>query len=166
MDSSRSGTGRSGRRRAAGSLALGLIVGILGAAFALPAGAAVYKWADPQGNVHYTDKPPPPEGTLISVDDRNLHPRQEASPPPAASNAPSGPTDPAVKKAVDADVANAHGDDCKKAQDRYTTYIRSRRLYKEGPDKERIYLTDAELEAERVNAKKELDEFCANSEQR
>jgi Domain of unknown function (DUF4124) len=155
-------------RRASAVLALGIVAGVLGAWLALPAGAAVYKWTDPQGNVHYSDEPPPPEGTLISADARNERPRTDTARPaePAAPAAPPGKTDPAqLKKTVDADVANAHAGECKQAEERYQTYVRSRRLYKEGPNKERIYLTDAELDAERLSAKRDVDEICKGSEQ-
>ena len=65
------------------------------------------------------------------------------------------------------DIASTRTEQCKAAQDRYQNYVRSRRLYKEGPNKERMYLTDAELETERVNAKREADDVCtAAAEQR
>ena len=65
-----------------------------------------------------------------------------------------------MRQTIENDVANAHAEQCKAAQDRYTMYVNSRHLYREGPNKERIYLTDAELETERLNAKREADERC------
>ena len=138
-------------------------------AFALPATAAVYKWVDPQGNVHYSDLPPPPEGKLVSIDP-NAHTSgkmaepaaraavRQPSPAPAAAPPVSGPAaqtpeaNARMKQEVENDVTTAQADQCKQAQDRYQNYVRSRRLYKEGPNKERIYLTDQELETERLNA--------------
>lgn len=159
-------------RRALAAMTL-LVLGTL----AMPALAAVYKWVDPQGIVHYSDLPPPPEGKLLSVDTSAQHAQQRAPEPsprisaPAPSGAPSAPNagpgiTPAaaakLKQSVDSDVSNARADQCKQAQDKYQNYIHSRRLYKEGPNKERIYLSDQELETERLNAKHEVDELCGN----
>ena len=35
---------------------------------ALPALADVYKWLDVQGNIHYSDRPPPADAKLLSVE--------------------------------------------------------------------------------------------------
>ena len=113
------------------ALAVAALV-VLGS-LALPAAAAVYKWVDPQGRIHYSDRPPPPEGKLLSVDTSS------------SSNAQS---------------MHARAGQCKQAQEKYQNYVTSRRLYKEGPNKERIYLSDQELETERLNAKHEVDELC------
>jgi hypothetical protein len=145
-------------------------------ALALPAVAAVYKWVDPQGSVHYSDRPPPPEGKLLSVDTSAPHGRGERgeSPPSRSSTAPSAAAPPApvtgpaaspeavarLKQTVDNDVSSARAEQCKKAQERYQSYVQSRRLYKEGPNKERIYLSDQELDTERLQAKHEVDEAC------
>ncbi|MBS0375908.1 MAG: DUF4124 domain-containing protein [Proteobacteria bacterium] len=163
-------------RRPRRALALAAALALLAAT--LPAAAAVYKWVDPQGRIHYSDRPPPPEGKLLSVDTSATHPSERASAPSPAprSATPPGPaagpaTGPAatpeamarLKQSVDSDVANARTDQCKQARDKYQTYVQSRRLYKEGPNKERIYLSDQELETERLQAKHEVDELCAGN---
>jgi hypothetical protein len=150
-----------------GGLCTALLVGSL--CVSPPAEANVYKWKDVQGRVHYTDKPPPPDGTLISIEP-SWYSRRDGSAPPArsASTAPSTAPDAstpaaeaALRNAVQSDVANARTDQCKKAQERYQNYVVSRRLFKEGEKGERIYLTDAELTEARLNAKREMDEACA-----
>jgi hypothetical protein len=163
-------------RRPRRALALAAALVLLGTA--LPAAAVVYKWVDPQGRIHYSDLPPPPDGKLLSVDTSASHPNERAptSTPAPRSTAPSGPppgpaTGPAatpeamarLKQSVDSDVANARTDQCKQARDKYQTYVQSRRLYKEGPNKERIYLSDQELETERLQAKHDVDELCAGN---
>ena len=154
------------------------VLALLLVAASWPAAAAVYKWVDPQGRIHYSDLPPPPEGKLLSVDTSASHPNERApvsAPAPhstAPSTTPAGPaTGPAatpeamarLKQSVDSDVANARTDQCKQARDKYQTYVQSRRLYKEGPNKERIYLSDQELETERLQAKHDVDELCAGN---
>ena len=155
------------RRLARRALAAATLV-VLGA-IALPSLAAVYKWIDPKGEVHYSDRPPPPEGKLLSIDTSAQHNHEHGSEPaprasapaPGAPNATLSPEAAAkLKQSVDSDVSNARADQCKQAQDKYQNYIHSRRLYKEGPNKERIYLSDQELETERLNAKHEVDEIC------
>ena len=159
------------RRLARRALAAAAFV-VLGAV-TLPSLAAVYKWIDPKGEIHYSDRPPPPEGKLLSIDtnaqrghERGSEPAPRASAPgpsaaPGAPNAPlSAEAAAKLKQSVDSDVSNARADQCKQAQDKYQNYIHSRRLFKEGPNKERIYLSDQELETERLNAKHEVDELC------
>lgn len=147
---------------------------------ALPAAAAVYKWVDPQGRIHYSDRPPPPEGKLLSVDMSAQHARGDRPPEaarPAAQATTAGSVPPApplgpaatpeaaarLKQTVDSDVSTAQAEQCKQAQERYQSYVHSRRLYKEGPNKERIYLSDQELETERLQAKHDADEACGSS---
>ena len=171
MDAIRSGTRPGGQRRASHTLALGFVASLACAWLAQPAEAIVYKWSDTLGRIHYSDLPPPPDGTLISIDmsyDHNYRPvaahsaARPAQPLANAAGPPPGQTQQTqLKQAVDNDVATARSEDCKQSQERYQNYVRSRRLYKEGPNKERVYLTDAELGTERVNAKREADEACA-----
>ena len=88
-----------------------------------------------------------------------------SSPPPAAAaRPPTAAAQAQLKDAVANDVANTREQQCKQARERYDNYLRSRRLFKEGPDKERVYLSDAEIDTARVNAKRELDEFCADAQ--
>lgn len=149
-----------------GGLCMALLVG--GLCFAPPSDANVYKWKDAQGRVHYTDKPPPPGGTLISIEptwysrrDGSAPPARAATATPTATDTPTPGSEAALRNAVENDVANARSEQCKKAQERYQNYVVSRRLFREGENGERIYLTDAELTEARLNAKREMDEACA-----
>ena len=49
---------------------------------------------------------------------------------------------------------------CTKARERYDSYMNSQRLYEELPNKERRYLTDAELDTARAAAKASMDTLC------
>ncbi len=172
-------TKEQGSRSPLARRALALAAMVVLGALALPAAAAVYKWVDPQGRIHYSDRPPPPEGKLLSVDTsvqnalggRSSEPARPAAQQPAASSPSATVAGPAAspeaqaraKQEVDADVENAQAEQCKQAQTRYQNYVRSRRLYKEGPNKERIYLSDQEIETERLQAKHDVDELCGAS---
>ena len=142
---------------------------------AAPALADVYKWIDAQGAIHYTDRPPPADAKLVSVESGGGSHSQR--PPPAPAPAAVTPTSPGaaplppptpeqsarLKKSVDADVAGARAEQCKGAQERYQKYVGSRRIFREGASKERVYLSDAEADQERVNARREVEELCGEA---
>ncbi len=164
----------SGRPRLTRALwlttAVVLLVGV-----ATPVLADVYKWLDPQGRVHYSDRPPPADAKLLSVESgAGTHHAERAPPAPAAAPAlraaapaplpPGTPQEMArLKQSVDTDVSATRAAQCKTAQEHYQGYVNSRRIFKEGANKERIYLTDAEADAERVNARRDVEELCGDA---
>ena len=133
------------------------------------ASAVVYKWIDAQGKVQYGDRPP--DGVHAQIVEglgNNRSARSEPSrPASAASSQParSAPQaksaqDDGLKKAVDDDVAQVKEKQCADAQARYKNLIEGRKLYKAGAYGERQYLTSEEIDAERLNAKRDLDTIC------
>ncbi len=166
-------TDPEGARSSLARRALVVAAVVLLGSLALPAAAAVYKWVDPQGRIHYSDRPPPPDGKLLSIDTSPQHsthtadtsPRAAAPPPTGPISGPGASPEAVarLKEAVDNDVSTVRADQCKQAQEKYQKDVRSRRLYKEGPNKERIYLSDEELETERLQAKHDVDEFCGQT---
>jgi len=127
-------------------------------------GAVVYKWVDAQGKVQYGDRPP--DGVHAEVVEI-LGSRATASVPAhPASSTPADQTPPPSdhdKKVVQDDVAQTREKQCADAQERYKKLIEGRRLYKTGADGERQYLTSDEIDSERLNAKRDVDNIC-NSE--
>jgi hypothetical protein len=124
------------------------------------ASAVVYKWVDAQGKIMYGDRPP--DGVHAEVVEL-LGTRASPNPAPPAPKLKSTPdAPPAVeaKKAVAADVEQTREKQCADAQDRYKKLIEGRRLYKTGDNGERQYLTSEEIDAERVNAKRDVDDIC------
>jgi len=129
------------------------------------ASAVVYKWVDAQGKTLYGDRPP--DGVKAEVVELlGTHVARPAAAAPSTSGTSAGRTAAAdssgdtVKKAVDEDVAQERQKQCADAQDRYKKLIEVRKLYKTGPNGERQYLTSEEIDTERVNAKREVDEVC------
>jgi hypothetical protein len=127
------------------------------------AGAVVYKWVDAQGKVQYGDRPP--DGVHAEVVELLGTHVGRSAPTRAADSGvkPAGQTplgDDAAKKAVADDVAQSRDKQCADAQDRYKKLIEGRRLYKTGENGERQYLTSDEIDAERVNAKRDIDAIC------
>jgi hypothetical protein len=133
------------------------------------ASAVVYKWVDTQGKLQYGDRPPDGVhaeiveglGNYRSARSEPARPASAASSQPAKS-APQAKSvqDDGIKKAVDDDVAQVKEKQCADAQARYKNLIEGRKLYKAGPDGERQYLTSDEIDAERLNAKRDVDTTC------
>jgi hypothetical protein len=128
------------------------------------AGAVVYKWVDAQGKVQYGDRPP--DGVhaevveLLGTHVARSAPASAPDPSKAAATGQTAPANAADKKAVDADVAQTREKQCADAQDRYKKMIEGRRIYKTDADGQRQYLTSDEIDAERLNAKRDIDAIC------
>lgn len=146
-----------------------LIILMLAGLATAAAADTVYKWVDSGGQVHYTDLPPDQPGAkLLGVFERDmvLTGEEEGSAEDAGQDfyESSPPTEEEATAdataAVQRDLDAVRSEQCKQAQERYKTYIESRRLYRETADGKREYLTDAELSAARIQAKKDVDEFC------
>lgn len=138
------------------------------AAASLAAGTAsadVYKYKDEKGNIQYTDKPPslPAERLNVQSQRTDLVAAQERSEATIKANtsppvAPGNST--AEQKAAAAATAQDKADRCIKARERYDKYMNSPKLYEQGEDGERRYLSDAELDAARAAAKASMDVMC------
>jgi hypothetical protein len=127
------------------------------------ASAVVYKWVDAQGKLQYGDRPP--DGVHAEVVELLIphaaSTRSASATAPAAKNAAvPAAKDLDDKKAVDQDVAQTRDKQCTEAQDRYKKLIEGRRLYKTGPDGERQFMNSEEIDTERLNAKKDVDNIC------
>ena len=68
-----------------------------------------------------------------------------------------------AQNAVQQDLARIREQQCKNAKQRYQIAIESRRLYRLGPNGEREYLTDDEADAERVQARVDMEQACGSS---
>ena len=129
------------------------------------ASAVVYKWVDAQGKVQYGDRPP--DGVHAEVVELLVahNASTRSAPTPAAAPAANGATAPAakdtdMKKAVAQDVSQVRDKQCAEAQDHYKKMIEGRRLYKTGPDGERQFMNSEEIDTERLNAKRDVDNIC------
>lgn len=139
------------------------------AAASLAAGTAaadVYLYKDAKGNTQYTDKPPVLPAERLNVQSRRTdtveaQERSQAAVQRANPNtAPAAGNSPADQKAATATTAKDKAERCVKARERYDKYMNSQKLYEEGKDGERRYLTDAELDSARNQAKASMDAMC------
>jgi hypothetical protein len=86
---------------------------------------------------------------------------ESTSPAQTTTTARTTPSnDTAAKQAVAKDIADARADQCKKATEAYQQTIAARRIYKEGKDGERNYLSDEEADKMRVDSHAAMDAAC------
>lgn len=130
--------------------------------------ADVYEYKDEKGNKLYTDKPRTLPAQRLDIKtqktdtvavqarrEEDLKRMQEADRTRQQINA-------AQKDQSEANQLSEKdkAERCAKARERYDNYMNSRRLYEQGPDQERRYLSDIELTAARDSAKASMDALC------
>jgi galactitol-specific phosphotransferase system IIB component len=137
--------------------------------------ADVYRSVDSQGHVQYSDTPTP-GSQLVHINNQRIPVRSEpsdtatagsttgASKPPALTQTSTSIHDQleqeAAERAVQNDVAQTRADQCKKATDAYNASVQARRIFKTGPNGERLFLTDDEAVKQRLSNKVAMDEAC------
>lgn len=134
-----------------------------------PAAAAdVYKFKDDKGNVLYTDKPATLPAERLNIQSQKTdtvavqaRQQEELKRLQDASNTnQQASSDPKDQQQPAQTTATQKADQCVKARTRYDSYMNSQRLYEQGADGQRRYLTDAELTAARASAKASMDVMC------
>jgi hypothetical protein len=135
--------------------------------------ADVWMWKDAQGVTHYSDRPvqgatrirsvaPRPPGT----EDRGEN-RAATGAQPASSSGPEQlPVSASTVAAVQQDVAKQREEQCKQAKSDYEKAIVARRIYRTNKAGEREYLSDAEADKMRLQARAAMDQVCGNSGRR
>ena len=132
------------------------------------ASAVVYKWVDAQGKMQYGDRPP--DGVHAEVVELlGTHVAHTAAPAPAPSrlrrrHRAGDKAAQDTKKAVDARRRrNRARSNAPTRRIAIRSSSKAGRFYKTGPDGERQYLTSDEIDAERLNAKRDVDATCNSS---
>ena len=140
---------------------LSVTVLILAGAFTI-ARADVYRWVDEHGEPHYSDQWVP--GSQIIKTSKAHPPGADAAPQKSltASNTTGQLGEQDNARAVQQDLASRHAVLCKQSKDSYMRAITSRRVYKEGGQGERTYLSDADADAYREQLRKQVQDYCGN----
>lgn len=149
-------------------LLVGLSVPVAGA---LAQEASVFRWVDSQGVPHYSDQPPANQ-TAESMtlryrrtDKAAVQAQTKAKAELAAASATREGQQSDAAAAAEADrqkVLAERQTNCQAAKDRVTQYTNALRLYRPGPNGERVYLTNEELDVERANANQAVEQWCGN----
>jgi hypothetical protein len=128
----------------------------------------VYRAVAPDGTVIYSDRPTGPNAEPVGVN----APRPASQPPADASAggllaAAGRPAQPAQAGAsADAaepsprELAEQRARNCEIARERAESYTGARRLYRELPNGEREYLTDAEINEARARVAADVETWC------
>lgn len=145
----------------------GLAAALLLATTALTTGARadIWKLVDADGHVQYSDRWTP--GAVLIKGERPT--------PSSASDSASDTkaTDQQItaqlnreqaQRQVQRDEAAAHAEQCKQATDHYNQLIQARRIYTQS-NGDRQYLSDAQADQERVQAKEDMDSACGSASQ-
>ena len=134
------------------------------------AAAALYKWVDEKGVTHYTEEPPPADRKATKIEIRN------DGPPAKAETADSWKEKEAdfrrrrleKERNEEAAAAKAKKDEaqrrerCLKAQDALDTLAPGHGVYRVNEKGERVYMEEAEREAQVKRWKKEAEAWCGS----
>jgi Domain of unknown function (DUF4124) len=129
--------------------------------------ADVYRWVDDHGIPHYSDQWVP--GSQI-IKTGKAHPNGDAAARSsdqkslAAANQRISTqlAEQENARAVQQDVSKTREAQCKRAKDIYTDAVTHRRVYKTGADGQRNYLSDADADAYRAQARKDVQDACGS----
>jgi type IV secretory pathway VirB10-like protein len=142
----------------------------------------LYKWVDANGKVHYSDQPPPSQGVKQQSTLQNPRAATPAAlAPPAegaqAAAAPSRPKTAAeldmefrkrrleaaeaeAKRQQEAQAKQEKQRNCEQAKARVATLQNGGRITRSSASGEQVYLDDAEIARELVEARKTADSWC------
>ena len=90
------------------------------------------------------------------------HASSSAAAPAADAAANARLSQDASRAAVQKDVAATRAEQCKQAKDKYQQSIDARRVYRVNKAGEREYLSDAETDQARLNARLEMERSCGS----
>lgn len=155
----------------ASSRKVALLIGLL-CGMALAHGAEVYKWKDTDGQIRYTDQPPPGK-----VPYQTLSPKKPAAAAPVAGG--QAPSDSAAgdrnggdrqKQALSEeqkkrelqklDDQKIREQNCANARSNMVNYKIGGRMYKIDEKGERVYLSDADISKGLENANRDVKQWC------
>lgn len=146
---------------------LTLSAAFLIASAALAAGE-VWRWKDANGTWHYSDQPQP-GAELVRRAGRTT---SETAPPaaaPAPAPAPTtltatdsgpNPVSDEIAAQVRREAAAAKTEQCKKAEDAYQKAIQARSIYRTDEAGKQVFLSAAEIDAERIRVRGVRDAAC------
>lgn len=129
----------------------------------------VYVTTDAKGNKIYTDTPQsiPAQKLDIHVTNPDSSPAAQQHPSEMKRYGQDEKTDSKAQTQQDTthQAPQTTAEDkvkrCTDARQRYQTLMDNWRVYEEGPNGERTYLTSEQIDAARANAKQAMNEFCA-----
>ena len=131
-------------------------------------GGEVYVTRDAKGNPIYTDRPATLPAEKLGVQSSSTDPAEVQARYDEQMKKYAADSDSSAKaKSQAAETAKAReltaedrANRCVEARSRYEATMNAIRVYEEGPDGQRRYLSSEEIDTTRANARKAMDEFC------
>jgi hypothetical protein len=136
------------------------LTGALGVAHA----DSVYRWVDAHGQVHYTDQWVPGAKLIMRNVPHSQSPGADSTAWAGIASENKAAAVTIEKEQAERDVAQAEAKkrakECKEAKARYTQLMEARRLFTTDSSGQRHYLSDAQANAQRVQARETMDSAC------
>lgn len=139
-------------------------------------GAEIYRTIGENGEVVYSDLPPasgqaervtvnvPGPGRSADRPAQSSSSRSQSSDPEGSESAPGGPgptlNAQVPRESTPEEIAADRAQNCEYARQMQARYSTAHRLYRNGPDGERVYLSDDELSAARTKAESDVAAWC------
>jgi predicted lipid-binding transport protein (Tim44 family) len=133
------------------------------------AAGEVYRWKDPNGIWHYSDQPQPGAelvrgARLTAPNSNSATPAPAPAPAPAAAPAnvsdASLPISNEAAQQVRKEAADAKAQQCDKAKAAYDQAVQARRIFKTDETGKQVFLSEAEIDAARLQARSNRDLAC------
>lgn len=139
------------------AISMAALLGAVGTARA----DTVYEWTDAHGQVHYTDQWVP--GAKVVRTD-TIHRQADSSAQQGIQNESNAASRDLKQQqeaqSVQQDEAKARAARCAQDKEQYQKLIESRRIYTTDKSGNRTYLSDADADAARLQAKQAMDADC------
>lgn len=130
----------------------------------------VYVTRDAQGNPVYTDTPQSIPAQKLDIRSSSTDPaevqaryaeqmQRQSADEAAKAQAAASATDAGRARTL---TAEDRARRCVEARQRYEAVMGSYRVYEEGPDGQRRYLSSAEIDTARADARQLMDQFCSD----
>jgi cytoskeletal protein RodZ len=137
-------------------------------------GAEIYRSIGENGEVVYSDLPSttgqgervtvnvpsPGRSANRSADSQSSTSRSAASDSASSESAPGTLGAQVPRESTPEEIAADRAQNCEYARQMQATYSTAHRLYRNGPDGERVYLSDDELAAARTKAESDVAQWC------
>ena len=124
-------------------------------------GAEVFRSVDEDGNVAYSDRPvgENAESIVITTNAPIVPPPSAARAQPATAS-PEETVERQRRESTPEERAADRAANCAIARERNERYAISRRMFRELPDGEREYLSDAQIDEAKARAAADVEEWC------
>ncbi len=144
------------------TIAFSLLAATLLAGALAQAHADVYRWVDRHGVVHYSDQWRPGATRIATATGSAKGAASTAGTAAEDQEANQQIQQAADERAVQSAEAKLHAKRCEKAKAEYEKLLAARRLFTEGKDGKRQYMSDAEADATRVKARQIMNQDCGS----